>query len=99
MIKRNHFLVSGQVQGVGFRRFALKKAIEFHILGWVRNLVDGRVEGIAQGQDHDLQLFTDEIRKGPNPRCVENLKVTDMGPPGRYGTFEVWPDSEETWNE
>ncbi|MGE0631214.1 MAG: acylphosphatase [Pseudobdellovibrionaceae bacterium] len=99
MIKRFQILVSGNVQGVGFRRYALRKAIEIHILGWVRNLVDGRVEVMAQGQVDDLQKFVNELSKGPIAGCVQNVETRDRGAPGRYGTFEVWPDGDGEANE
>jgi acylphosphatase len=59
------FFVSGQVQGVGFRFFACHVAERLGIAGYVRNLVDGRVEAYAVGGAAQMDLFTAELRRGP----------------------------------
>jgi acylphosphatase len=60
-----HLFVSGMVQGVGFRFFAINRANRFGVSGWVKNLPDGRVEIEAEGRVHDLLLFLDEVKIGP----------------------------------
>lgn len=59
-----HMFVSGRVQGVGFRFFVQRAAAEAGVAGWVRNLPDGRVEILAQGDDDTLSRFEQEIRRG-----------------------------------
>lgn len=59
-----HILVLGFVQGVGFRRFIAKKAKELGLTGWVRNLPDGRVEIIAQGEKKDIEDLIKIAEKG-----------------------------------
>ncbi|HXF04979.1 MAG TPA: acylphosphatase [Blastocatellia bacterium] len=59
------FIISGRVQGVGFRYFALRQAERYGITGYVRNLDDGRVEVLAQGEEADVAAFLDVLRQGP----------------------------------
>jgi acylphosphatase len=58
-------LISGRVQGVGFRWFAERQAVEYGVNGYVRNLSDGRVEVLAQGEDEVLEAFCDSLKEGP----------------------------------
>ncbi len=58
-------LISGHVQGVGFRWFAEKQALEHGVNGYVRNLADGRVEVLAQAGAKVLEAFCDKLREGP----------------------------------
>jgi acylphosphatase len=60
-----HFLVSGRVQGVWFRVAAKQQADQFGLTGWVRNLRDGRVEGMARGTEEALAEFHQWLRRGP----------------------------------
>lgn len=64
-METRHFLVSGRVQGVGFRYFVRTTAVRLHLTGWVRNTPDGAVECVARGQADKLALFSDELQKGP----------------------------------
>ncbi|NJL26073.1 MAG: acylphosphatase, partial [Calothrix sp. SM1_5_4] len=52
-----HYLISGRVQGVGFRAFKHRRAVELGLRGWVRNLSDGRVEVLARGPGETLSQF------------------------------------------
>jgi acylphosphatase len=73
-------LVQGQVQGVGFRYFVLHRATGLGLRGWARNLADGRVEVVAQGQADALARLEGEVRGGP-PQArvskVEKSKISD----------------------
>ena len=60
-----HFTVAGRVQGVGFRAWAERQAEKLHLSGWVRNLSDGRVEIMAEGQESDELDFWRMCQKGP----------------------------------
>lgn len=57
MVKTLHCLISGKVQGVGFRAWTKRIADQMGICGWVRNLKDGRVETLAQGEEEKLEEF------------------------------------------
>lgn len=68
-------LVSGQVQGVGYRYFTLKKALELGLVGYAENLSDGRVEVVAEGEKSDLELLIHHLRQGPRGARVDQLDV------------------------
>ena len=77
MIAR-HYILKGQVQGVGFRYFTYKVGHELGIKGWVRNLWNGDVEIHAEGNDEALQQFLDRIKAGPHYAVVENVRVDEV---------------------
>ena len=83
------FVVSGRVQGVGFRYFALDVARRENLTGIVRNLPDGRVEAIAEGDEESLQRFEAALRRGPSHARVEHMEVDSMPPTGSYVGFGV----------
>lgn len=73
MLKTIQFIVSGRVQGVGFRYSAQRKALALGISGWVRNCADGDVEGIAQGDDDQLNEFEKWLAVGPKYAAVSRV--------------------------
>lgn len=70
---RMHVVVTGQVQGVGFRWFVREAARELDLSGWVRNRSDGCVEVAADGETRLLADFRDRLRKGPPHARVESV--------------------------
>ncbi len=68
------YILSGRVQGVGFRYFVRAGALELGILGWVRNLPDGRVEALAQGDEAGLREFAQRLEQGPPLARVDQLR-------------------------
>ena len=74
------FLISGRVQGVGFRYFVQSIAIHESLSGWVRNLDDGRVETAAIGEDAAMDRFERAIRQGPPGARVDAVTVDDTFP-------------------
>jgi acylphosphatase len=72
-------LVSGRVQGVGYRAFAQRSARELGISGHARNLADGRVEVLACGESDALETFLERLRRGPKWSEVSALRVQDAG--------------------
>lgn len=68
-------LVNGIVQGVGYRHFVRKKALELSLVGYAENLSDGRVEVIAEGEKTDLEHLLLFLRQGPRGARVDNLDV------------------------
>jgi acylphosphatase len=72
------YLVSGQVQGVGYRYFAVRVARELGLKGWVRNLSDGRVEAYAAGPAKLLEDFEARLRQGPPAGEVRGVEVEDV---------------------
>jgi acylphosphatase len=84
---RLRFLVTGRVQGVGFRYFARRVATRLGISGWV-NLPDGGVEAVADGSPDALARFQEELRSGPTLAVVENVRAADADPEVLEG-FEI----------
>jgi len=72
-----HFLVKGKVQGVGFRWFSSREAKRLGLTGWVKNLPDGRVEGVAEGDSQTVIKFLESIAKGPMFSHVEGVEKTE----------------------
>ena len=70
-------MISGRVQGVGYRNFAQRVARDLHLRGWARNLDDGRVEVLAIGTKLHLERFEGELRLGPPAADVRHLQVED----------------------
>jgi acylphosphatase len=83
------FLISGQVQGVGFRYFAQRSAARHQVYGYVRNLDDGRVEALAEGPAAAVEEFKHDLAAGPSYSRVEHLEETVLDPSGRYPTFRI----------
>ena len=87
---RKHFLVEGDVQGVGFRHFTWRMANRLGVTGWVRNLSDGRVEALADGEPAQLSQFEAELHRGPGMASVTNLLKTEiLDESERFNSFEI----------
>jgi acylphosphatase len=93
--KRIHLMVSGQVQGVGFREFARRTALGLGIRGWARNLRDGAVELLAEGTPDSLEQFKQKISKGPRGAKVDAVREVASAPSEAVGEFEVRPTPEQ----
>jgi acylphosphatase len=85
-----HLYISGRVQGVGFRFFTVNRASKYGISGWVRNLMDGRVEIEAEGDIESLRMFLDDVRRGPGAGHVSDVdeEWSETDSP-RYRRFSV----------
>lgn len=84
-----HILVSGIVQGVFFRANTKEKAKELKIKGWVKNLSDGRVEILAEGDEEKIQMLIEWCWKGPELAKVENVDVSYKKFSGKFNSFEI----------
>lgn len=82
------FIVSGRVQGVGYRYFALHAAEELKVAGFARNQPDGTVEVVAAGGHTDLDALEARLREGPSFSSVESVERVAIEPPGHRG-FEI----------
>ncbi len=71
-------IISGRVQGVGYRYFAVQKANEMGITGWVKNSVDGGVIIIAQGIEAELKTYTNYLYIGPTRARVDRIVSNKM---------------------
>jgi acylphosphatase len=81
-------IVSGRVQGVGFRFFAERAAKKAGVVGWVRNLPDGRVETVVEGSDDAVERYLGDLRRGPLGSRVTDVAVEDRQP-GNFESFEI----------
>ena len=72
---RVHVFLSGRVQGVFFRLTAKEWADELGIKGWIRNLHDGRVEAVIEGEEEKVNEMLELMRKGPSFALVENIEI------------------------
>jgi len=80
---RRRYLISGEVQGVGFRYFTLRVAERIGVRGWVRNLPNGSVEVEGEGTAEQLALLEERLRQGPAAASVTNVhwaEVSDEEP-------------------
>lgn len=85
---RYRVLVSGQVQGVYFRDTCRRMALKHGVTGWVRNLPDGRVEAVFEGDDEVVERLVDWTRHGPDRAVVSGVAVEPEQPEG-FATFRV----------
>ena len=83
------YVISGRVQGVGFRFFAEAAAAAEGLHGWVRNLPDGRVEIAAEGGVESLDRFERRVRQGPRGARVDEVEVEHLTPDGRDTGFSI----------
>ena len=83
------FLISGRVQGVGFRYFTEAAASREGLHGWVRNLPDGRVEAAAEGEAEAVERFEHAMRHGPRGARVDRVEVADEAPTDRETGFTI----------
>ena len=84
------YVVSGRVQGVGFRHFVRAQARKMNVGGWVRNREDGRVEAVATADGEVLALFESALRSGPPLSAVSGVSAADEEP-SEFVSFEVRP--------
>ena len=89
MTVARRFIVSGRVQGVGFRYFAIRAARQTGVAGTVRNLPDGTVEAIAEGSQAAVADFRAALERGPSYGHVTRVDETEIPTTGRYSGFEV----------
>ena len=89
-IRAYRWVISGRVQGVGFRWFVLRAAKGLGVTGWARNLWDGRVEVMGQGTLSMLHDFEKGLHKGPLLSDVEEVeKVEATSEVGTFKSFEI----------
>lgn len=79
-MKRVHVLISGKVQGVGFRASTRRRAKNLELAGWVKNTEDGKVEAVFEGEDDNVEEMLDWCRKGPSIAKVVNVDVEEEEP-------------------
>nr|WP_179419600.1 acylphosphatase [Streptomyces sp. TLI_235] len=90
---RRRVVVAGVVQGVFFRDTCRREAAAAGVAGWVRNLPDGRVEAVFEGEPAAVERLVAWCGRGPSRAVVEERRISEEAPEGLTG-FEVRP---ATW--
>jgi len=83
------FFVGGDVQGVGYRFFAQRASARHQIVGYVRNLDDGRVEVLAEGPAQHVEAFKHELLTGPRFSTVDHIEEIALDVSGSYSSFRI----------
>jgi acylphosphatase len=86
---RAHVFVSGLVQGVFFRASMREVAQRYGVTGWVRNLPDGRVEAVIEGEEDKVLKVIEWARRGPPLARVENVEVVWEEYRGEFKDFRI----------
>ena len=89
MVIIRHLLITGRVQGVGYRFYMQRKARELGLAGWVRNLRDGTVEAVIQGEPGPVDAMIAWARRGPPSATVAGVRVSEGA--GDHAGFETLP--------
>lgn len=80
---------TGRVQGVGFRYTAETVAMELHLVGWVRNLPDGRVEAVCEGNKKTLETFLERMAQGAMRAYIKQTDVRWQETTGEFDDFQI----------
>lgn len=88
-MKSARVLISGFVQGVGFRHFIRSKAVELDLTGWVKNLPDGKVEALFQGAKERIEKMISLCKKGPFLAEVEEVIFNWEETAETYDSFSI----------
>ena len=88
-MKRMHVIVSGRVQGVFFRAFTQETAQALKLTGWVRNLYDGSVEAVFEGEDTNIDAMLEWCKKGPSHAVVKHVDASEEPYTGEFRDFRI----------
>jgi acylphosphatase len=86
---RAHVLVSGLVQGVGFRYFVFNRAIRLGLVGYVQNIFSGEVEIEIEGDRSRVEEFIQEVKIGPRVAHVKNVKLEWLKCTNSFNNFKI----------
>jgi acylphosphatase len=88
-MERAHVFVSGKVQGVYYRATTRDEARERGVAGWVKNLDDGRVEAVFEGEKDDVEAMVEWCHEGSSAARVDGVEVEWEEPTGEFDGFEI----------
>jgi len=86
---RSHIFVEGKVQGVSYRAATKRIALKSNVVGWIKNLPDGRVEAVFEGDEDDVQDVIAWCRKGPDRSGVNGVVIYDEPFVGELEEFSI----------
>lgn len=89
MSERMHLIIRGRVQGVCFRMYTAEQARRLEVTGWVRNLLTGEVELVAEGPKQALDGLRDWCRRGPDHARVTEIEETFSEATGEFHNFKI----------
>lgn len=89
MKKANRIIIQGTVQGVFFRQFVKETADKMGLKGFVRNLTDGNVEIVVEGEGEIIERFLNIMKKGPEHSQIRNIIVEEKKWSGDFGEFKI----------
>ena len=87
--RRVQVIISGRVQGVGFRAFTQAEARKLELRGWVLNRSDGTVEAVIEGPTEQVDRLLAMLKRGPEGARVDKISVSEQAYTGKLGRFEV----------
>jgi acylphosphatase len=87
--QRVRLFVTGRVQGVFFRQSLKAKSIQNDVFGWVKNLQDGRVECLLEGNEENIRILVEWANSGPANAIVENVEVHNEKFDNEFTKFDV----------
>ncbi|MCK5040576.1 MAG: acylphosphatase [Candidatus Aenigmarchaeota archaeon] len=87
--KRYHAIVTGLVQGVFFRMFAKRTARSLGLKGYTKNLPDKTVEVVVEGEEKNIKVILDWLKKGPSAAKVVDIKIKKQEYKGEFDSFEI----------
>jgi acylphosphatase len=88
-MKQAHIFISGSVQGVGYRFFVKSWARTFGVVGWARNLPEGKVEAVFQGDEKSIKDLIGKCRKGPFLAEIKDIAIRWEDEKEEFGDFQV----------
>jgi acylphosphatase len=89
MKTRAHIYISGRVQGVFFRARTMERAVRLGVSGWIRNLPDGRVEAVFEGEEEPIKEIVEFCKKGPKNAVVTSFDLRKEPFANEFNDFKV----------
>lgn len=86
---RVRFIVTGLVQGIGFRSFTVRHARDLGLKGYVRNVSTDKVEIVVEGYEPQIKQLHEVVKQGPIGARVENVEIIQENPKNEFDDFEV----------
>lgn len=88
-IKRVHVIIHGTIQGVYFRDYTKAEALEIGVAGWIKNMPDGTVETVVEGEEEKVEQMLKWLEKGSPGSEVTQIIVKEERPYGETGAFNI----------